>query len=349
MSRLTVVNGVSAEDAGRRGRRAMSARLGTWVAGLVAVAALAGCTLQAPPGAGTIRYRDPVFSNVTVTHDIQYGSAPDSNNQPEALTLDLYQPTGDTNTSRPAVIWAHGGGFCCGDKSSADIPALANYFAQRGYVAVSINYRLLAPNGCTGANGVSTVCYNAALAAQHDGQAAVRWLRANAATYGIDTSRIAIGGESAGAIIATATGVHSDDPGTSGNPGYSSAVRAWVSISGGLPAGLFVDSTDSPGLLFSGTADGTVPFTWSAQTAGAMLHDGVPAVLEPLVGAGHVPWAQYSDLFEAQSNYFLYDFLDLAHASGQSAAAGRAFTHVERAMAARYPRYAAAVKRAARK
>ena len=286
-----------------------------------------------------------MFSNVTVTHDLQYGSAPDNNNQPVALKLDLYQPSGDTNTSRPAVIWAHGGGFCCGDKASADMPTLATYFAQRGYVAVSINYRLLAPNGCSGANGVTTECYNAALAAQHDGQAAVRWLRANAATYGIDPTRIAIGGESAGAIIATATGVHSDDPGTSGNPGYSSAVRAWISISGGLPAGLFVDSSDAPGLLFSGTADPIVPYPWSVQTASALVHAGVPAFLETLSGAGHVPWGQYSDLFETQSDYFLYDFLDLAHAQGQSKAAGRAFSRVERAMAARYPRFARSVAR----
>ena len=48
------------------------------------------------------------------------------------------------------MIWAHGGGFCCGDKASADMPTLATYFAQRGYVAVSINYRLLAPNGAPG-------------------------------------------------------------------------------------------------------------------------------------------------------------------------------------------------------
>jgi dienelactone hydrolase len=340
------VTAYRADDGGQLRRRPASrARVASWIAGLLAIVALAGCTLPQPPGAGTVRYRDQVFSNVTVSHDLQYGSAPDANNQPVALKLDLYQPTGDTNTSRPAVIWAHGGGFCCGDKSSADIPALATYFAQRGYVAVSINYRLLVTSGC-GGGGVTTACYNAALAAQHDGQAAVRWLRANAATYGIDPTRIAIGGESAGAIIATTVGVHADDPGTSGNPGYSSTVRAWVSISGGLPGGLFVDSTDAPGLLFSGTADTTVPFAWSVQTGAAMLNAGVPAVLEPLVGAGHVPWGQYSNLFETQSDYFLYDFLDLAHAQGQSKAAGRAFSREERAMAARYPRFARSVARA---
>jgi hypothetical protein len=55
---------------------------------------------------------------------------------------------------------------------------------------------------------------------------------------------------------------------------------------------------------------------------------------------------QYSNLFETQSDYFLYDFLDLAHAQGQSKAAGRAFSREERAMAARYPRFARSVARA---
>jgi predicted esterase len=309
------------------------------------LAVVAGCTVPAPPGAAPLRYRDQVFNGVTVTPDLQYGSAPDNNNNPVALKLDLYQPTGDTNTSRPAVIWAHGGGFCCGDKASADMPALSNYFAQRGYVAVSINYRLLATSGCSGANGVTPQCYAAAMAAQHDAQAAVRWLRANAATYRIDPSRIAIGGESAGAIMATAVGVHSDDPGTSGNPGYPSTVRAWVSISGGVPGGIFVDSSDSPGLLFSGTADPIVPFAWSAQTAGALLNAGVVAFLEPLQGAGHVPWAQYSGLFETQSDYFLYDFLNLGNAQGQPAAARRAFAREIRQMRSKYPRFARTLAR----
>jgi para-nitrobenzyl esterase len=322
------------------GERLKHRALRTACACILVVLGLAACTVPAPPGAAPLRYRDQVFSNVSVTSNIQYGSAPDLNGNPVPLTLDLYTPVGDTNSSRPAVIWAHGGGFCCGDKASADMPALATYFAQRGYVAVSINYRLLAPGGCTGGGTLSAQCVTAALEAQHDGQAAVRWLRANASTYGIDPTRIAIGGESAGAIIATLVGIHADDPGTSGNPGYPSTVRGWVSISGGVPSGTFVDSTDAPGLLFSGTADPIVPFSWSAQTASALVNAGVPAFLEPLQGAGHVPWGQYGSVFESQSDYFLYDFLDLAHAQGVPAAAGRAFDRTVRAMKTRYPRFA---------
>ena len=51
-------------------------------------------------------------------------------------------------------------------------------------------------------------------------------------TYRIDTGRIAIGGTSAGAITALNVGANADDPGTSGSPGFSSAVSAAVSLSG---------------------------------------------------------------------------------------------------------------------
>ena len=79
---------------------------------------LAGCTVPRPPGNGTLRYRDQVFSAVTTTPDITYGTAPDDNGNQVALKLDLYQPTGDTAAKRPAVVWVHGGGFTSGDKSS---------------------------------------------------------------------------------------------------------------------------------------------------------------------------------------------------------------------------------------
>ncbi|MDP9236926.1 MAG: alpha/beta hydrolase [Chloroflexota bacterium] len=268
-----------------------------------------------PVGAAPLRYRDEVFSNVTVTSDLQYGAAPGVDGNASALKLDLYQPAGDKAAARPALIWVHGGGYAGGDKAIGPSAFLANEFARLGYVTVSINYRLLAPHGCTAAGGISATCLAAGVAAVNDAQAAVRWLRANAATYRIDLDRIGIGGESAGAITATGVGVDSDQVGNSGNPGYSSKVNAWVSISGGVPGGVFVDNTDPPGFLFSGTADGTVPYRWSVETATAMQAAGVPVFLKTLEGAGHVPWVQYQDLFESQSDDFFYEFLDDAHAS----------------------------------
>ena len=293
-------------------RRAPRAGL---VAGIAAALLLAGCEALPPPsGAAPLRYRDPVFSTVTVAKDLQYGSAPDAQGHPVALKLDLFQPVGDKVTARPAVVWVHGGGFTDGDKAASPEAVFSDMYAKLGYVAVNINYRLLA-HGCTGSGGVTPDCNTAAIAAIHDGQAAVRWLRANAAKYRIDPTRIGIGGSSAGAIVATGVGVWSDQPGTSGNPGQSSKVGAWVSISGGLPGGVFVDPTDAPGELFSGTADTTVPYQWSVDTSNALTKAHVFNVFKPLPGAGHVPYDKYFDLFKSQSDYFFYDLLDLGHAA----------------------------------
>lgn len=286
----------------------------------LAIVVITGCTVPRPAGDSPLRYRDATFTTVGITSDIQYGTAPDANNNPVALKLDLYQPTGDTETLRPALIWVHGGSFSGGDKTNIVPTDVANTFAKLGYVVVSINYRLLG-SGCV-ANPNN--CTTAALEAQHDAQAAVRWLRANAATYKIDANRIGIGGESAGGITATLVGLHSEDPGTSGNPGFPSTVGGFVSVSGGLPNGVFADSTDPFGLFFHGTADPTVSKDWSIQTAAALYNAGVPAWLQLQDGAGHVPWAQYRSLYLEQADYFLYLALDLAHAHGQPVAAARA-------------------------
>ena len=322
----------------------------TAIAGIVAVVVVAGCTVPAPPGAAPLRYRDAVFANITQTSNLQYGSAPDSNGNPVALLLDVYQPTGDTVAQRPAIVWVHGGGYCCGDKSGGPSADLAQKFAHLGYVTVSINYRLLAPNGCSAGGGVvSSTCLLAALAAEHDAQAAVRWLRANAATYRIDPNRIGIGGDSAGAITASLVGLDPEDPGTSGNPGFPSTVQAFMSLSGGTPSGAFASAGDAPGLLFSGTADPIVPYIWSVQTAANLLKVQVPAFLEPFAGAGHDPYTQFESQIVSQSDYFFYTFLDAAHAQGQPAAAGRAFTRQVDRMRQRYPAFARAIARQLRR
>jgi dienelactone hydrolase len=290
---------------------------------VVAVTVASGCTVPRPAGDGPLRYRDQVFSNVQVTSDLQYGSAPDAQGSPVALRLDLYRPASDTQTRRPAAVWVHGGGFTSGSKTAANAVDAASTFARLGYVAVSIDYRLLAPPGCS-ANPSQPVCTTAALEAKRDAQAAVRWLRANAGTYGVDPARIGIGGTSAGAITATLVGLFSEDQGSSGNPGFPSTVGGFVSVAGGLPNGMFAGAGDAWGLLFHGTADTVVPPSWSAVTAAKMLEAGVPAWLQQQEGAGHVPWAQYRGLYLEQSAYFFYLALDLAHAAGQPPTAARA-------------------------
>ena len=281
---------------------------------LLAVAVLlAGCTVPRPPGDSPLRYRDLVFSGVTRTNDVQYGTAPDLQGNPVALKLDFYQPAGDTVTRRPAIIWVHGGGFSAGDKSGGADWATA--FARRGLVAVSLGYRLLATGPCGGSGPVPQQCYTAAEAAQHDAQAAVRFLRKHADFLGVDPTRIAMAGESAGAVTSLLVGWRADDPGTSGNPGFPSDIRAAVSVAGGLPINDYIDPGDAPTWFFHGTADPTVPYSWATSNISAMAADDIIVGIRPFNGEGHGILGPHRDEIHEQADYFLYFMMDLAHAA----------------------------------
>lgn len=257
------------------------------------------------------RYREPVFDDVEVIEDLEYGSAPGVDGQPERLRLDLYLPVGDTERSRPLAIFVHGGGFGFGDKAQGVSPVMARHFATLGYVAASINYRLLAPGGCVGSSTGDSTCTEAVIGGIHDGQAAVRWLRANAAEHGIDPDRIAIGGESAGAIIAYGAGTWSDSPGDSGTPGVSSEVQAWQSLSGGLPGGLFAGPGDAPGILIASTGDPIVPFQWSVDSHDALREAGIPVELVTYESDVHVPFREERADIVARTVAFYFEHLGL--------------------------------------
>jgi acetyl esterase/lipase len=292
----------------------MKLRAGIVAVALVLVAAGCGFHTLTPPGAAPLRYRDHVFTDVTKTANVSYGSSVDQNGTTVDLKLDIYEPTGDTNTKRPAMVWVHGGGFSSGDKSSPEIVIEATDLAQKGYFNVSINYRLYGP-GCSATNTANLAgCVRAMGDAQHDAQAAVRFLRKNAATYRIDPDRIAIGGSSAGAITALHVAANSEDPGTSGNAGFSSAVRGGVSLSGAKILGAPMTATDAPILMFHGTNDGLVPYQWAVNTLNQAKAGGVTAYLTTYQGEGHVPFNHWNEISVQQTN-FLYWMLDLAHAS----------------------------------
>ena len=291
----------------------MRIRVGVLIVAFAFVAAGCGFQTITPPGAAPLRYRDAVFSAATTTSDISYGSAADQAGTTVDLKLDMVTPTGDTNTSRPAIVWVHGGSFCCGDKTSGELLVEMATFAKEGYVNVSINYRLL-PAGCSASGGGQQACVQEIIDAQHDAQAAVRFLRKNAATYKVDPNRIAIAGTSAGAITALDVGANSEDPGTSGNPGFSSKVGAAVALSGAKLVGNPQTTGDAPSLMFHGTADPLVPYQWALNTYNEAIAAGLVSYLTTYPGEGHVPFNHYEQILLQTSN-FLYWTLDLAHAS----------------------------------
>jgi acetyl esterase/lipase len=284
------------------------------VSGAVALALFAA-SAAAPSAASVgaavpVRYFDPVFKTVNLRSDIVYGHAVNQNDVRQELLLDLYTPRGDTLTSRPAIIWVHGGGFSGGDKRSPELVDEANEFARKGYVNVSINYRL-APEGCVGSPGES--CIIGIVQAMQDGQTAVRFLRARAAKYGIDPTRIAIGGSSAGAITALNVGYNASHPGPGGHQEQASAVEAVQSLSGA--AILTAPGPDgAPALLFHGTADPLVPYAWAQATVNDAHAAGLVAILKTWVDEGHVPYLQHRTQILNQTRNFFYKHLDLVHA-----------------------------------
>lgn len=279
---------------------------------LVLVAA--GCDpLLTPDGPAPLRYRDDVFTTVTRTSNITYGTAVDQTGATVTLQLDMYEPAGDTAVARPAVVWVHGGSFAGGSKGSPELVEEANYLARKGYVNVSINYRLVA-GGCTSGGDINK-CVTAIGQAREDAQTAVRFLREQAATYRIDPNRIAIGGSSAGAITALNVGYSPENPGPGDHQGFSSAVQAVQSLSGAQLASGPINAGDAPALLFHGTADSLVPYSWAQGTVQQATDAGLLAVLVTWEGAGHVPYTQHrTEILEDTRNFFYWQ-LDVKNAA----------------------------------
>jgi carboxylesterase type B len=267
-----------------------------------------GCDLRFlnPPAAAPLRYRDQIFANVTKTADITYGSAQNIAGETVTLKMDEYAPTGDAVTSRPAIVWVHGGSFSGGDKTSPELVDESNTFAKKGFVNFSINYRL-EPDGCS-AGAPTANCIKAILEATADGQTAVKFLRTHASTYKLDPSRIAIAGTSAGAIVALDVGFGSGED-------AASAVRAAVSLSGAQVVSAATDAGDAPSLLFHGTSDTIVPYEWAVGTCRNANEHGLTCYLTSFQGDGHVPYVQHRTEILDQTQNFLYWELGLTTAA----------------------------------
>ncbi|OWK41095.1 alpha/beta hydrolase [Fimbriiglobus ruber] len=114
-----------------------------------------------------------------VKRDIPYTDPPH-----EKQVLDIFSPSGAKNL--PVVFWIHGGGWQTGDKTDVQVKPAA--FNEKGFVFVSVNYRLLP------AVDMGTLTRDVAKAAH--------WVHDHAAEYGGDPKRLLIMGHSAGAQLA---------------------------------------------------------------------------------------------------------------------------------------------------
>jgi len=267
----------------------------------------------------------PAVKPGTIVKDIVYGNAGG-----EKLTMDIYYPD-EIVSALPAVLYVHGGAWMKGSKelgkNNGDVKELLN----RGFLVASINYRL-APKYKFPAQIEDVKC-------------AVRYLRANATKYGIDSNSIGAMGGSAGGHLVALLGTSDDDDFNSsgGNPGQSARVRAVADMFG--PADLTAEmgtnnisvmtqvfgttdkssqilkdaspvyyaSSDDPAFfILHGDKDQTVPLLQSQLLYDALKKAGVPVELLVVKNAGHgfAPAAGKSSPGRAEITQRIGDFFD---------------------------------------
>lgn len=182
------------------------------------------------------------------------------------LHMDVFYPEQERKGGYPGILLIHGGGWRTGDKSL--LVPLAQQLAAKGYLAAVAEYRLSleAP-------------YPAAV---HDLKAAIRWMRAHAPELGLDSSRIAALGTSAGgqlaALIGTTNGMEKLE-GVGENSAWSSAVQAIVDIDGVLA---FKHPESEEGSMAAQWLGGTfeeAPENWKEASALTHAGENTPPVL----------------------------------------------------------------------
>jgi len=270
------------------------------------------------------RYIEPVFDRIKVTQNIVYARKPQSNGQMIDLKYDVYEPYGDTLSARPVMLLMHGGAYLkLIDESSPDLVRLCKYFAKRGYVALSIDYRQ-EPNVNSLKSEEKMV--KAVSRALIDTKEAVDHfvnMYINGNPFRIDTSKAIIGGVSAGAVSSMFI-CFIDSIGQ-----FSQQYQQWIieangtsadsilrhkfdlikpkiaiSISGALLDTNWIKPNGIDYLLVHGSEDEIVPYNYGhplnltnlpllyggkAQYP-VMLRQGIYVEFEDWIGRGHVPF-----------------------------------------------------------
>lgn len=314
-----------------------------YLTALLCLALATGLRAQCPTG----RFESKVFTSFSMS-TVTYST-------PYSLQMDIYQPTGDTMAARPLIILGHGGSFVGGTRNDdSTVVQLCRNFALRGYVTVSIDYRLGDPISMFLLD--STYAIDVVIKAISDGKAAVRYFRKDAATtntYKIDTNHIYYGGNSAGAVlymhaayltdtsesasyINSALMANGGMDGNSGNAGYSSSAKAVIDLAGALNSASFINSTDIPSVNAQGDNDVTVPYNCGYPLSGNVhvnlcgmgvlesrfTSQGVYHMTKIFPGDTHVPWSSDVNKFntvDSLVNVFLYSLTCPANVAEVSA------------------------------
>lgn len=264
-----------------------------------------------------------------------------------SLKLDIYEREHGTSQSaknkhRPAVMFVHGGSWSAGDKAGGEGEPEIGELVSRGYLVVSINYRL-APSYVFPSQIADVKC-------------AVRYLRANAAALNIDPQKIGAWGASAGGHLVSLLGTAGPEAGLEGDGGYSgqsSRVQAVVDMYGradlatvpqtrpdllpifGSETDLakyspvtYVSADDPPFLILHGDKDATVPPELSQEFYGKLKAAGVHATLVMVKNAGHGFYTSVGAISPPRSEItrIVADFFDSQLRGGASSGASASGT-----------------------
>lgn len=207
----------------------------------------------------------------------------------EGVTLDLQvmQPADSYPRPRPAIIFFYGGGWNQG--TVKQFLPFGKEFTQRGMVSVFVDYRVASRHKTTPTESTE------------DAHAAMRYVRQNAGTLGIDPQRIVAAGGSAGGQLALATTLVEPFEHTATSPAANLLIaynpvadlreEKWRGRFPGDPARIspmvFVRSGLPDTLIFHGTADTTVPIKQARDFCAAMHKAGNHCELDEAEGANH--------------------------------------------------------------
>jgi pectinesterase len=198
-----------------------------------------------------------VPSNVRAEFNLVYTTLKNTPYGDRDLQLDIFRPKKEGKF--PALIMIHGGGWRSGNKIMEH--PMAELVAAKGYVTIPVEYRL----------SLEAKYPNAVF----DIKAAIRWIKANADKYSVDTTRIAIEGNSAGGQLAALVGMTNGIAkfeGAEGITAGTSNVQAVVDIDGVLdflaPGSLnLVRKPDSPDCAWLGGCFTEKPETWKEASS----------------------------------------------------------------------------------
>ncbi len=214
------------------------------------------------------RYKQEVFSEVqvsTVTYNSDLG-----------LELDVYVPKNDDWTNRRLVILGHGGTFIAGSKENPLMVDMATRLAKHGYTVASYNYRLAGDFNTMLDSLPSLGVVARALTDANDALEFLVASHANGNPYGIDPDKIAIGGNSAGAVLAVHLAHFDENDAVSAglqqqidmygghsemwNPTAPGRIKAVVSLAGGIHKTHWLNAYGPELIMAHGSWDPVVPY-----------------------------------------------------------------------------------------